>query len=48
MLRWEDGVKRDVNKAGEEEDCKKKTGDRGGGKRLADEAVKKLQAAPHP
>ena len=30
------------------EDWKKKTGDRGGWKRLADEAVKKLQAAPHP
>ena len=43
-LRWEDCVKRDVRKAGggrlEE--------DRGGWKRLADEAVKKLQAAPHP
>ena len=39
-LRWEDCVKRDVKKAGEEGDCKKKTGDRGGWKRLADEAVK--------
>ena len=45
-LRWEDCVKRDVRKAGEEEDWKKKTRDRGGWKRLSDEAVKKLQAAP--
>ena len=48
MLRLEDCVERDVKKAGEEGDWKKKTGDRGGWKRLADEAVKKLQAAPHP
>ena len=47
-LRWEDCVKRDVREAGEEEDCKKKTGDRGGWKRLSDEAVKTLWAAPHP
>ena len=47
-LRWEDCVKRDVRKAGEEEDCKKKTRDRGGWKILSDEAVKKLWAAPHP
>ena len=47
-LRWEDFVKRDVRKAGEEEDWKKKARDRGGWKRLSDEAVKKLQAAPHP
>ena len=47
-LRWEDYVKRDVMKAGEEEDWKKKTRDRGGWKILADEAVKRLQAAPHP
>ena len=48
-LRWEDCVKRDVKKAGEEGDWKKKkTGDRGGWKRLADEAVKKLQASAHP
>ena len=47
-LRWEDCVKRDVNKAGEEDDWKKKTRDRGGWKRLSDEAVTKLQAAPHP
>ena len=42
------GVKRDVRKAGEEEDWKKKARDRGGWKRLSDEAVKKLRAAPHP
>ena len=48
MLRWEDCVKRDVKKAGEEGDWKKKTGDRGGWRRLADEAVKKLQASSHP
>ena len=47
-LRWEDCVKRDVRKAGEEEDWKKKTRDRGGWKRLSNEAVKKLRAAPHP
>ena len=47
-LRWEDCVKRDVKKAGEEEDWKKKTGDRGGWKRLSDEAVNKLRAAHHP
>ena len=47
-LRWEDCVKRDVKKAGEEEDWKKKTRDRVGWKRLADEVVKKLQASPHP
>ena len=29
MRRWEDCVKREVNKAGEEEDWKKKTRDRG-------------------
>ena len=46
-LRWEDCVKRDVRKAGEEEDWKKKTRDRGGWKRLSDEAVKNLRAAPH-
>ena len=33
-LRWEDCVKRDVKKTGEEEDWKKKTRDRGGWKRL--------------
>ena len=47
-LRWKDCVKRDVRKAGEEEGCKKKTRDRGGWKRLSDEAVKKLWTAPHP
>ena len=47
-LRWEDCVKRDVRKTGEEEDWKKKTRDRGEWKRISDEAVKKLQAAPHP
>ena len=48
MLRGEDCVKRDVRKAGEEEDWKNKTRDRGGCKRLSVEAVKKLQAAHHP
>ena len=47
-LRWEDGVKRDARNAGEEEDWKKKTRDRGRWKRLSDEAVKKLRAAPYP
>ena len=47
-LRWKDCVKRDVKKAGEEGDWKKKTRDRGRWKRLSDEAVKKLRAAPHP
>ena len=47
-LRWEVCFKRDVKKAGEEGDWEKKTGDRGGWKRLADEAVKNSQAAPHP
>ena len=45
-LRWEDCVKRDVRKTGEEEDWKKKTRDRGLWKILSDEAVKKLRAAP--
>ena len=40
MPIWEDCVKRDVRKAGEEEDWKKKTRDRGWWKRLSDEAVK--------
>ena len=48
ILRWEDCVKRDMKKTGEEGDWKKKTGDRGGWRRIADEAVRKLQAAPHP
>ena len=42
MLRWEDCVKRDVKKTGEEGYWKNKTGDRGGWRRIADEAVKKL------
>ena len=48
MLRWEDCVKRDVWKTGEDEDWNKKKRDRGGWKRLSDEAVKKLRAARHP
>ena len=36
-----------MKKTGEEGDWKKKTEDRGW-RRIADEAVKKLQAAPHP
>ena len=47
-LRWEDFVERDVKKRGEELDWKNKTGDRGGWKILADEAVKNLRASPHP
>ena len=47
-LRREDCVKRDVRKTGEEGDWKKKTRDRGGWKRLSDEAVNNLRAAPHP
>ena len=47
-LRWKDCVKGDVKKAGEEEDWKTKTRDRGGWKRLSDEATKKLRAAPRP
>ena len=47
-LRCED-CERDVRKAGEEKDWKKKkTRDIGGWTRLSDEAVKKLRAAPHP
>ena len=34
MLRWEDCVKTDVRKAGEEEDWTKNTRERGGWKRL--------------
>ena len=37
-LRWEDCVKRDVKKTGEEGDWKKKTRYRGWWKRLSDEA----------
>ena len=48
-LRLEECVfKRDVKKAGEEEDRKKKTRDKGVWKRLSDDAVKKLRAGPHP
>ena len=47
-LRWEDCVKRDVRRAGEEEDWKKKKRDKGRWKRLSAEAVKKLRAAPRP
>ena len=47
-LRWEDCVKRDERKVGEEEEWKTKTRDRGGWKRLSDEVVKKLWAAPTP
>ena len=47
-LRWEDRVNRGVRKAGEENDWKKKTRDRGGWNILSDEAVKKLRAAPNP
>ena len=42
------GLKRDVKKAGEEEDWKKKTRDRVGWKILSDGSVKKLRASPHP
>ena len=45
-LRREDCVKRDVRTAGEGEDWKKKTRDRGGWKILSDEALEKLRAAP--
>ena len=38
-------IKRDVRKAGEEGDWKKKTIDRGWWKRQSDEAVKNLRAA---
>ena len=47
-LRWEDCVKRDAKKTGDEGYWKKKRGNRGGWRRIADEAVKALQAAPHP
>ena len=47
MLRWENCIKRGVRNAGEEEEWMK-TRDRGRWKRLSDEAVKKLRAAPHP
>ena len=47
-LICEDRVKRGVRKAGEKQDWKKTTRNRGRWKRLSDEAVKKLRAAPHP
>ena len=47
-LSWEDCVKRDAMKTGQEEDWKKKTRYREGWKRLSDEAVKMLLAASHP
>ena len=47
-LRWEDCLKRDVKKTGEEGDWKKKTRDRGGWKIISDEAVEKFRAAPDP
>ena len=47
-LRWEDCVERDVRRAGEEEYWQKKTRDRGGWKRLSNEAAKRSRAAPHP
>ena len=37
-----------MRNAGEEEDWKKKTRYRGGWRRLSDEAVNKVRAAPHP
>ena len=37
-----------MKKGGEEDDWKKKTRERGWWKRLTDEAVNKLRAAPHP
>ena len=48
MMRWEDCVKRDVRKAGEEKDWKKKKRTEEDGRKLTDEAVEKLRAAPHP
>ena len=44
-LRWENCVKRDAGKAGEEKEWKKKTRDRGEWKILSYEAVKKWRAA---
>ena len=48
MLRWEDCVKRDVKKTGEEGDWKNKTGGKGGWRRIADEAVKKVAGSTSP
>ena len=45
MLRWEACERRDVRKAGEEEDWMKKKRD-SWRKRLSDEAVDQLGAAP--
>ena len=45
MLRWEACARRDVRKAGEEEDWRKKNIDRWW-KRLSDEAVDQLGTAP--
>ena len=45
MLRWEACERRDVRKAGEEEDWRKKKIDRGR-KRISDEAVEQMGAAP--
>ena len=45
-LRWEDCVKRDVRKAGEEEDWKNKTKEIGGRKRLSDEASEEEDDRP--
>ena len=45
MLRWEACERRDVRKAGEEEDWRKKKRDRWW-KRLSDEAVDQMGAAP--
>ena len=46
-LRWEDCIKRDVKKTGEEGDWKK-TGNREGWRRIADEAVKKIAGSTSP
>ena len=50
ILRWEDCVKRGVKKTGEEGDWMKKRGDRGGWRRIADEAVsgEKVAGSTHP
>ena len=47
-LRWEDCVKRDVRKAGEEEDWKKKTRDIGGRTRISVEAVEEVVGSTLP
>ena len=49
QLGMENSKSKDVRKAGDDEDRRnKKTRDREGWKRLSDEAVKKLEAAPYP